>query len=347
MIAREYNLQAYIHPTLSPNARAWDYWRSCWSAYGHLRSKLADTAITHVYARSFIGSMWARKLARRLNAISIFDVRGLVGPEKQLASGSSMKSWLISYLELQQGSRADRLTTVSENLKQYLGRKIRRHNMTVIPSCFNETSFYFDSTARIEIRKSLDLDETSILLCYSGGTSAWQRIGDIISLLKLVCLADPRCKALFLTTSQDEVTRRLKEVQFPSGQAFVRGCPHKEVNRYLSAADVGFIMRHDTLVNNVASPVKVGEYLACGLPVILTRGIGDYSDMLPAAGVGMLLNETADMADQALRFIHRNNFVNLRSDAIRFAKSRLTMSANLDHYRLLYARKQLDGPSRC
>jgi glycosyltransferase involved in cell wall biosynthesis len=347
MIAREYNVQAYIHPTLSPNGRAWDYWCSCWRAYGHLRSKLADTDITHIYARSFIGSMWARKLARRLNAISIFDVRGLVGQEKQLASGSSMKSWLISYLELQQGSRADRLATVSENLKQYLGRKIRRHNMTVIPSCFNETSFYFDSTARSEIRKSLDLDETSILLCYSGGMSAWQRIGDIISLLKGVCSADARCKALFLTTSHDEVTRRLKEAQFPPGKAFVRGCSHKEVHRYLSAADVGFIMRHDTLVNNVASPVKVGEYLACGLPVILTRGIGDYSDLLPAAGVGMLLDETADIADQVLRFIHRSNFVSLRSDAIRFAKSRLTMSANLDHYRLLYALKQSDAPSRC
>ena len=219
--------------------------------------------------------------------------------------------------------------------------------MTVIPSCFNETSFYFDSAARSEIRKSLDLDETSILLCYSGGTSAWQRIADIISLLKRVCLADARCKALFLTTSQDEVTRRLKEVQFPSGQAFVRGCTHKEVHRYLSAADVGLIMRHDTLVNNVASPVKIGEYLACGLPVILTRGIGDYSDMLPAAGVGILLDEDADTADQVLRFIARYEFASQKNMAIRFAKSRLTMSANLVHYRSLYAGRQANRLPKC
>ena len=136
MIAREYNVQAYVDPVLSSNAGVQKLWWSCLKVYSHMRSELSDTAITHVYARSFIGSMWARKLARRLNAISIFDVRGLVGLEKQLASGSSMKSWLISYLELQQGSRADRLTTVSENLKQYLGRKIGRHRHDRNPLMF-------------------------------------------------------------------------------------------------------------------------------------------------------------------------------------------------------------------
>jgi glycosyltransferase involved in cell wall biosynthesis len=310
-----------------------------------MRSELANAAITHVYARSFIGSMWARRLARRLKVVSIFDVRGVVGLEKQLKMGSSMKSRLLSYLELQEARQADRLSTVSENLKQYLSRETGRQDTTVIPSCFNENSFHFDPAARKEIRDALNLDHKDILLCYSGGTSVWQRIGDIISLLKRVCSADVRCKALILTTSQDEVTRRLKETQFPSAQAFVRGCSHREVHRYLSAADAGFIMRHDNTVNNVASPVKVGEYLACGLPVILTRGIGDYSDMLPAAGVGMLLDEAGDIADQVIRFIHRTDFESLRNDAIRFAQSRLTMTSNLDQYRSLYAGKQPNEPT--
>jgi glycosyltransferase involved in cell wall biosynthesis len=344
-IAAQYNVHAYVIPVLSPNADAWDYWRSCWRVYGHMRSEVADAAITHVYARSFIGSIWARRLARRLKAVSIFDVRGVVGLEKQLKMGSSMKSRLLSYLELQEGRRVDRLSTVSENLKQYLSRETGRQDTTVIPSCFNENSFYFDPASRKEIRNGFDLNSKSILLCYSGGTSAWQRIEDIILLLKRVCSADTRCKALFLTTNHDEVNRRLKDAQFPSGQAFVRGCAHKEVHRYLSAADIGFIMRHDNTANNVASPVKVGEYLACGLPVILTRGIGDYSEMLPAAGVGLLLEETADTADQVLQFIHRTDFVSLRNDAIRFAQSRLTMSSNLDQYRSLYAGKQPNVPT--
>jgi glycosyltransferase involved in cell wall biosynthesis len=337
VITTRYNVQAFIAPVLPPRAGAWDCWRSCWKVYGHMRKELAHAAITHVYARSFIGSMWARKLARRLKAVSIFDVRGVVGLERQLGSGPNIKSRLLAYLELQEGRRVDRLSTVSENLRQYLSLQTNRHHVTVIPSCVNEHHFYFDPSARSEMRAKLGLSEHDILLCYSGGVSSWQRIGDIVSLLKQVCFAESRCKALFLTNSQEELFRRVEEVQFPQAQAFVIGCPHHEVHQYLSAADAGLIMRHDTTVNNVASPVKVGEYLACGLPVILTRGIGDYSDMLPRSGVGMLLDETVDTGEQVLQFIRQNNFKALRTHAIRFAKDRLTMSANLTQYRSLYA----------
>lgn len=336
-IAAQYDVQAFVKPVLAPHAGAWEYWRSCRMVYGHLCAEMPDASITHVYARSFMGSMWARRLARKLKAVSIFDVRGLVGLEKQLQIGSCLKTRLLSHLELHEARKADRLSAVSRNLKQYLSGKTGREDTTVIPSCFNERTFYFDPLARRDIRHALGLTEKSVLLCYSGGMNAWQRITDIIAVMKKVCLADPRCTALFLTNAQGEMAARLQDADFPSGRSVIHGCSHKEVHRYLSAADLGFIMRHDTTVNNVASPVKVAEYLACGLPVILTRGIGDYSDMLSDAGVGLVLEETTDVVAQVLKFIHANNLSTLRTTAIAFAKSRLTMSANVDHYRSLYA----------
>ena len=44
--------------------------------------------------------------------------------------------------------------------------------------------------------------------------------------------------------------------------------PYEEVPSYLSAADIAFIWRDKSIVNKVASPVKVSEYIACGLPVV-------------------------------------------------------------------------------
>ncbi len=336
-IASQYKVHAVVKPVLAPQAHAWEYWCACKRVYEQIRSEVADAGITHVYARSFIGSMWARRLARKLNAVSIFDVRGLVGLEKQLLIGPTVKSRLLSWLELYEVRRVDRLGAVSTNLKHYLSRNADREDTIVIPSCFNEQSFYFDPVARKVLRSAFGLTEDNILLCYSGGTDTWQRIGDLIVVLKKVCSADRRCKALFLTNNRDEVAGLLREAAFPSDQALIHGCSHKEVHRYLSAADLGFIMRHDTTVNNVASPVKVAEYLACGLPVILTRGIGDYSEMLPGAGVGVLVDETADIVDQLLHFIRNNNLMKMRDKAVQFARSRLTMSANLESYRSLYA----------
>jgi hypothetical protein len=42
-------------------------------------------------------------------------------------------------------------------------------------------------------------------------------------------------------------------------------------------------------VNEVASPVKFGEYLASGLPVVMSAGIGDYSELVRRKKVGVIL----------------------------------------------------------
>ncbi|MCS6305164.1 MAG: hypothetical protein H8K07_16095 [Nitrospira sp.] len=346
-IDKEYGVRAYVDCVLSSSAGAHQLWWSCSQVYRSMCSELYGTRVTHVYARSFIGARWARKLAQKLGALSIFDVRAMVGQEQQFERGASVEASVCTYLELRESRLADRLSTVSENLRKHLSLKTGREDITVIPSCFNERSFHFDAVAREDFRQALGVRSDDTLLCYSGGTSAWQRIEDIVSVLKGVCSRNDRYKALFLTTNPDEVTRRLLEVKFPEGQSFVKKCAHMEVHRFLSAADIGIIMRHDISVNNVASPVKVGEYLACGLPVILTRGIGDYSEMLPTAGVGLLLDETKDKVNQVLSFVGQYDRVGQRDAAIRFAKSQLTMSANLHHYRSLYAERSVSRFSRC
>jgi glycosyltransferase involved in cell wall biosynthesis len=70
----------------------------------------------------------------------------------------------------------------------------------------------------------------------------------------------------------------------------VLGVPHHEVPRYLAAGDIGLLLREPSLVNAVASPVKFAEYLAAGLPVVLTEGIGDYSDLAMRNNLGVVLD---------------------------------------------------------
>ncbi len=47
-------------------------------------------------------------------------------------------------------------------------------------------------------------------------------------------------------------------------------------------------------MNQVASPVKAAEYLACGIPVILSPEIGDISSYIEKCGVGNLIDGTID-----------------------------------------------------
>ena len=61
------------------------------------------------------------------------------------------------------------------------------------------------------------------------------------------------------------------------------------MHRHLAAADISVLLRENNLVNKVASPIKFAEYLAAGLPVILTDCIGDSGSLAREQKVGFLL----------------------------------------------------------
>ena len=50
-------------------------------------------------------------------------------------------------------------------------------------------------------------------------------------------------------------------------------------------------------VNSVASPVKFGEFMAAGLPVIISDGVGDFSDLVQRENVGMVVRSLNDPSE--------------------------------------------------
>jgi glycosyltransferase involved in cell wall biosynthesis len=63
----------------------------------------------------------------------------------------------------------------------------------------------------------------------------------------------------------------------------------------LSAADVGIAFYRPGISRLGTSPVKVSEYLACGLPVIINSGIGDCDRLFEQSRAGIVVpNFTED-----------------------------------------------------
>ena len=62
-----------------------------------------------------------------------------------------------------------------------------------------------------------------------------------------------------------------------------------EVGRYLMAAQLGLSFVRPCPSKVSSSPTKIGEYLAAGLPVISTAGIGDVDELLTGSNVGVLV----------------------------------------------------------
>src|SRR6185369_15192290 len=64
-----------------------------------------------------------------------------------------------------------------------------------------------------------------------------------------------------------------------------------EVPSYLAAADAGLSFIKPCLSKVASSPTKNGEYLACGLPLVINAGIGDSDSLVNDWTVGGLVEE--------------------------------------------------------
>ena len=109
---------------------------------------------------------------------------------------------------------------------------------------------------------------------------------------------DPSLKFLLLTNDMPVPDRSVDSALQPPGLVR-RSVDRGEVPRYLSASDIGFLLRDRHPLNWVASPVKLAEYLASGLSVVTTEGLGDTSELVERSGVGTVVD--LDDIDEAVR----------------------------------------------
>jgi hypothetical protein len=115
-------------------------------------------------------------------------------------------------------------------------------------------------------------------LIYAGGVQKWQNIDLMLATLRR--LTDVRRDWLASLYVPPEV---VQEVQ---GKVNCLGCDGRvrvdslargEVLRQYATADVGFVLREHTLLNEVAMPTKLVEYIRYGVvPIVLSPDIGDF-----------------------------------------------------------------------
>ncbi len=204
--------------------------------------------------------------------------RGIDDPA--LAQGADVAAFQKAYTYLREiVGKADAITTVSVALKDLLIKEMNAPaNTFVVPCCVSEIT---SDARRAEIRKSWGVSDEEIVLVYSGSTAAYQHLEDLtIPFLKKLTERNSRIRLAFLSAEVDQIKAMLTAAGVDTTRVILKSFPQKEVAVALTACDAGILIRKPTLVNRVANPVKIAEYLAAGLPIIIEKGVGGVSDVL-------------------------------------------------------------------
>lgn len=64
-----------------------------------------------------------------------------------------------------------------------------------------------------------------------------------------------------------------------TARIILKSVPHEEMKYYLRMTHVGIVIRDNSIVNHVAAPTKIAEYLTSGISILYSGDIGIITDL--------------------------------------------------------------------
>ena len=239
----------------------------------------------------------------------IFDADGLAADERVDFAGASplgLTYRLLRDVEAQAIRRSDavitRSTAAGAILHARAGAPVGRDRFHVVTNGRDADLFApGDAATRAASRAGLGFAEQTPLVVYAGSIGPQYRFDLLAGFMRQVTERRPDARLLVL--SHDAARARAELARWDpllAAHALVRAAAFDEVPALLAAADCGIAFRAESFSTVAVAPVKLSEYLLCGVPVIGTRTIGDTA---AAVAAGVLLDPLADPSAGAAWFV--------------------------------------------
>lgn len=266
------------------------------SVFTVLRSKKAltraikDWKINILMPRATLPSWAIQRINNNLGLPVVFDSDGLPIDEKIEFEGmrvSSIAHRLLRDIEFRALHSADAVMVRSKDaatiLQERAGAKFDASKTFVVgngrdPSIFSPANGDVDA----HLKKSLGFNVDAPTIAYVGSLGGKYRFDQVLQFFLRLRFRLPSAQLLVLTPSPDLAREAIGNL--PSNDAdscAVRHVSGSEVPRYLSFVDLGLVFIEPSYSMRAVAPVKLGEYLLCGLPVVATiKNIGDSASCI-------------------------------------------------------------------
>jgi glycosyltransferase involved in cell wall biosynthesis len=247
-----------------------------------------------LHARSHVPlamALLARPLTRRK---IIFDIRGLLAEEYADAGrwerdGAAYR--ITDWIQRVGLRRADGFVVLTERVRRHLWGEHAPAACTVIPCCAD-----FDRLApgNVNVRATLGLGDRPVVV-YVGKLTGVYMDREMADFFAAARRLRPELVLLVLTQSPaTSILDELRHADVPADAYRITSAPSQAVGAYLAAADVALCFCHPKPSLIAASPTKIGEYLAAGLPVVSGPDVGDTDTILRDEHAGVVVTEFSE-----------------------------------------------------
>ncbi len=242
-----------------------------------------------IHTRSYVPQVIAYLARFFLKQRIVFDMRGfmideyreagLIRSNALYAFGKKLESTLLNIPQ--------DIIVLTHRHKEELGRSYlkRKNAVRVIPCSINMDTF-IPNPDKYQARKKRGLPEGHILV-YSGTLGSWYKLDEMLRFFEVFATVSGNATFLILTHSPRALVERALQGAPYASRVIVKDIPHADMPVWVSCADSGIAFYLPSYSRCATSPVKVAEYLACGLPIVMSDGIGDMSGYVTQFGLGV------------------------------------------------------------
>lgn len=222
-----------------------------------------------------------------------FEPHSLYMKEFGIWSAKSLKYKILHQVEVWQATKADYVTAPTKHTVQLLNDWHSKANISRVPISVDTDKFSFSAAARTRIRQENGVPDGRYAILYLGKFGGiYYSAQEVAEFCKRLLDAEP---TLFFFTISPTPSDEVKQAYLaaglqPSDFVVLNKIPYSEIEGYISACDMGMVAIPPLDSQRYRTPVKIGNYLACGLPILLNKGIADDDDMAEEEKVGVVFD---------------------------------------------------------
>jgi len=282
-----------------------------------------------VHCRGDVATAMARWVRLRSSSSLLYDVRGFFSDER-VETGSwrrgSLLDRAVRRAEAANLQSADAAVVLTRHGAEVLRRRRPSlRSLEVIPTCADVSVF----------KPRVPGQRAEFGMVYAGSLGSWYMADEMVAFARLATVTVPG-RTLFLTPEPEEVRGRGATADW----AEIRTVEPRAVAEWLRQATAMFFFIKPIPSKRASCPTKFAEGLACGLPVVCNRGIGDLDDIVEKEGVGVLVDGFSEGAYSAAarRLGGLLEDPGLSERCRRLAETRYSVDLGVNAYRELYAK---------
>jgi glycosyltransferase involved in cell wall biosynthesis len=292
-----------------------------------------------LHARAHVPMAIALMIRRLTGCRLVFDIRGLMAEEYADAGAwaqDSMPFRMVKRLERKGIKRADQIVVLTERMRAWLLERglASAEKIEVIPCCVDLSRFDRSDAAQS--------DSSRFEVIYAGSAAGLYLLEEMARFF--LALRRERSDAflrILTTTPRDSVIATLSREGLSRDDFWVGSASADCAPAYIRKARLGISFRKPAFSQIAASPTKIPEYLAAGLPVVCNAGVGDMDEMVETAAVGVVVRslDSSTYSEAARKALALANDPNIASRCAEVARKRFDLErVGAAGYRKVYQR---------